>query len=135
MDVLGCLLALARQVDRGLFLSLRSWVGGALDWKDIRVTWSSPVVKIRESLLTESGNFPVRGFRGRSERDVVNLEVDKIRNQEPGFQSCSAAVGLGTPSKQFNLWLSVSLPKTGGKDIYLPERYNMMGLCACAHEP
>ncbi|KAK1329037.1 hypothetical protein QTO34_011208 [Cnephaeus nilssonii] len=100
-----------------------SWVGGALDWKDIRVTWSSPVVKIRESLLTELGNFPVRDFRGRSERDVVNFEVDKIRNQEPGFQSCSATAGLGTPSWQFNLWLSVSLPKTGGKDIYLPERF------------
>lgn len=97
-------------------------MGGVLDWKDIRVTRSSPIVKITESLLAESGNFPVRDFRGRSERDVVNLEVDKIWNQEPGFQSCSAAAGHGTPSKQFNLWVSVSLPKTWDKDIYLPER-------------
>ena len=55
------------------------------------------------------------------EKDVVDLEEDKIWSKEPGLQSCSATAGLGTPSKQFNLWLSVFLPKTWGNNIYLPE--------------
>lgn len=48
-------------------------------WEDGRVIWSSPAVQVRESLLIESGNFPVRrGLRGRFERNVVNLEENKI---------------------------------------------------------
>lgn len=48
-------------------------------WEVGWVIWSSPAVQVRESLLTESGNLPMRrGLRGHFERNVVNLEENKI---------------------------------------------------------
>lgn len=45
LDIFGCFPALAQKMDWGLYLSLKSCVGDAPDWKDIQVIWSSSVVK------------------------------------------------------------------------------------------
>lgn len=48
-------------------------------WEDGRVIWSSPAAQVKGSLLTESGNVPVRrGLRSPLQRNAVNLEESEL---------------------------------------------------------